>query len=405
MKKTLFLLAAATLLAGCSPKTTVVKGKVIDASATNLVTLWDWERYPAVRKMRLGLLPCTLQPRSQIAIQSTLAGALKIYLDQPQTNLAAATIWGEFEPAIFEEEAAAIEESRTKLDEREKLLTELEIPKQRLQLERQLEEMQRHVAMIQLLTTNKELADLTLSVGDNSMLRPDSLDKAQTELQFVNQSLTYLKQTNMAMIGVDLPGLRSEWRRRKLEFERRRAQATLRMPFNGQLTVSLPLAEGVAEYPVNIGQELGVARDLSTVRLRIPIANPAWNSLAPDKLSAIVRMPTGHELEATYAYNKIERSQNREESVYYFQFNPDHTPLIARMIGTDVTCELWFNLAQPTRIVPKLTLIMHNPVAFQSGNWSVGITQIFPGSHLELEGQTDVGIVLANERGTNQASR
>ena len=44
--------------------------------------------------------------------------------------------------------------------------------------------MQRRVAMLRLLSTNKELADLTLSVGNDnsSMLRPDSLSKAEPEL-------------------------------------------------------------------------------------------------------------------------------------------------------------------------------------------------------------------------------
>jgi hypothetical protein len=166
------------------------------------------------------------------------------------------------------------------------------------------------------------------------------------------------------------------------------------MPFNGQLTLSLPLADGLAEYPVNIGQELGVARDLSTVRLRVPIANTAWNSLPPDRMFAVVRLGSGQELEAQFAYQKVERAQNREESAYYFQFLPEHTGTVARLIGSDVTCELWLNLGQATRIVPKLALIMHNPSAFQSGNWSAGIAAAFPGSRLAVEGQTDLGIIL-----------
>ncbi len=408
MKKSLsFAIAAALLLCGaCSPKTPkAARVQPAPPQGPAQIADWNWDSYPAARRMRLGLLPCTLQPRSQITMQATVAGTLKLYIDQPQTNLPASTVWGEFEPAIFDAEAAAIEEARIKIDEREKLQVELEIPKQRLQLERQVEEMQRQVAMVRLLSTNKELADLTLKAGDNtSMLRPDSLSRAEAELHLLHQSLTYLKETNMALIGIDLPGLRSEWHRRKLEFERRRSQATLKMPFNGQLTLSIPLAEGVAEYPVNLGQELGVVRDLSVVRLRVPLANSAWNSLAPEKLSAIVRLPSGHELEAQFAYQKIERSQNREESAFYFQFVPEHTPLVARLIGTDVTCELWLHLNQPTRVVPKLALIMHHPTAFQAGNWSAGLATAFPGSSLAVEGQTDLGIIVGN-RISNHASR
>lgn len=421
MKKTLLFLSIA-LLAGCSqkaPPTGAIAAKRSDGASAAVINAgtnqaaWNWDSYPAVKRMRLGLLPCTLQPRSQITIQSTLAGALKIYINQPQTNLSAGVVWGEFEPTIFEAEAASLEEARQKLDEREKLQTELELPRERLKLERQVEEMQRHVSMLRLLSTNKELADLTLSVGNDntSMLRPDSLSKAETELNLANQSLEYLRETNTTILGVDLPGMRSDWQRRKLEFERRRAQATLKMPFTGQLTVSLPLAEGVAEYPVNIGQELGVARDLSIVRLRVPITSSAWNALAPEQLSAVIRMPNGRELEAHFAYQKIERNQNREESAYYFQFASDQTQTVARLIGTDVTCELWLNLGQPTRIVPKLALIMHNPVAFQYGNWSAGLSAAFPGSRLAVEGQTDLGVILPlvpqtnATRGANQASR
>src|SRR5262245_55643631 len=107
--------------------------------------------------MRLGMGPCTLQPRSQIAINSTLAGSLKMYVNVPQTNLEAGLVWGEFEPSIFELEAKALEEARVRLDEREKLQREIEIPKLRLKLERELEENQRRVAMIRYLSTNKEM--------------------------------------------------------------------------------------------------------------------------------------------------------------------------------------------------------------------------------------------------------
>jgi hypothetical protein len=399
MKKILPIALLLMLAAACSkssaPPTRAARVAVAPVSSVSNQPAWNWDSYPAVKKMRLGMLPCTLQPRSQIMINSTLAGALKLYMTAPQTNLDAGAVWGEFEPSIFQAEADALEEARVKLDEREKLQRDIEIPRARLKLQRDLEEAQRRVKMIRLLSTNAELAQLTVSAGDNkSLLRPDSLTDAEEELRLIDQNLEYLHETNSAVLTMDIGTLRSQWRQQKLEFERRRAQATLKMPFSGQLTLTLPLAEGVAEYPVNIGQELGVARDLSTVRVRVPFANSAWSALPPERLFAIVRLPSGQELEAQFAYNKVERVQNREESAYYFQFLPEHTATVARLIGTDVTCELWLNLGQVTRIVPKLALIMHNPTAFQSGNWSAGLSQAFPGTRLAVEGQTDLGVIL-----------
>lgn len=408
MKKILPLALALTLITACSPKTPNAKSSARNgrnarpaataASALNASTnqgVWNWDSYPAVRKMRLGTLPCTLQPRSQIAINSTLAGPLKLYVTAPQTNLPAGFVFGEFEPTIFDLEAKALEEARIKLDEREKLQREIEIPRLRMKTERELEEMQRRVALIRLYSTNAELAQMALSVGNGkTVIRPESLADAEQELRLASQNLVYIQETNSAVLGMDLGSARLSWERSKVEYERRRAQATLKMPFNGQLTLTLPLAEGVAEYPVSGGQEIGVARDLSTVRLRVPFSNAAWSSLAPERLFAIIRMPNGQELEAQFAYNKVERVQNREESAYYFQFMPDHTPLVARLIGTDVTCELWLNLGQVTRVVPKLALVMHKPAAFQHGNWSIGIATAFPGARLAVEGQTDLGVVL-----------
>lgn len=393
------LAAGAVMFGGCSkqePKK--VTAKTTDGQTIVAKTAWTWDAYPAVRRMRLGLLPCTLQPRSQIAIHSPLPGALKLYIENPQTNLLAGVVWGEFEPAIFENEKESIEQARLKLEERERLVTELEIPRQRLKLERDLEEMTRKVAMIRLLATNKELADLTLSVGDGaSALRPDALTKAEAELGLLEQSLTYLRETNMAALGIDLPGMRNDWEKRKLEFERRQAQARIKMPFTGQLTLSLPMAEGVAEYPVTQGQELGVARDLSLVRLRVPMSYAGWSTLPSEKLSALVRVGSGKQIEASFAYQKIERIQNREESVYYFQFAPEDAGTVARLIGTDITCELWMNLDQTTRVVPKLALIMHNPIHFQGGNWGAGVQSAFPGARLAVEGQTELGLVIPND--------
>lgn len=405
MKTILSLTIMVALLTACSPKTPNAKAKSSSrrgqpsiatvVNVTNQPTGWNWDAYPAVKKMRLGLLPCTLQPRSQIAMNATVAGALKLYVSVPQTNLAAGLVFGEFEPTIFELEAKALEEARIKLDEREKLQRDIEIPRMQLKMKRELDEMQRRVALIRLYSTNAEFAKFAMSVGDNkSLIRPESLSEAEEELRLAGQNFTYLQETNSAVLAMDVGSARLQWERQKVEFERRRSQATLKMPFNGQLTLSLPLAEGVAEYPVTVGQEIGVVRDLSTVRLRVPFANAAWSSISPDRLFAIVRLPGGQELEAQFAYNKVERNQNREESAYYFNFLPEHTQTIARLIGTDVTCEVWMNLGQVTRVVPKLALIMHNPTAFQQGNWGVGIAAAFPGARLAVEGQTDLGIVL-----------
>src|SRR4051812_22478886 len=143
MKRSLVKVAAATgarcavFLAGCTGGSTA-KLPVQQAAAKS--TAWNWEEYPSVTRMRLGLLQCQLQPKSMITMYSPLLGTLKVYVHNPQTNLAKGTLWAEFEPDIFTAEGKSIQEAGVRLTERERIQTEIEIPKQKLQLERQIEE-------------------------------------------------------------------------------------------------------------------------------------------------------------------------------------------------------------------------------------------------------------------------
>jgi hypothetical protein len=360
---------------------------------------WNWEFYPPLPRMRIAMLPCQLLPKSSITIHSPLVGLLRVNVNHPQTNLPAEFVWAEFEPALLEAEAADLEEAREKLEEREKMTFELELPRQKLRLTREIEEAQRQVKILNLLSTNQELAGKAFQFGAGSgmAMKPEALEKAQIELGLLEHSMNYLQTTNLTVIGVDLAGQRSEWQRRKREFERRQTQARLKMPFSGQLTMSLPLTDGVEEYPVNVSQELAVARDLSQIRLRVPLANPAWASLPTDRISALVRLPTGEELHAPFAFKKIERVQVREESVYYFEFHPDQALAAAQMMGTDVSCEIWLTLPRPARVVPKYSLVLEKPEAFQGRSWAQGVSAAWPGAQVLVEGQTAVAIVLPND--------
>ena len=386
---------AAILSSGCSPKEAKAQDSRQGKPPAGASKAWNWDQHPLVHTMKIGTLSCQVQPKSVIAVQAPLAGTLRVYATAPQTNLPVNFLWAEFEPEIFAAEERALEEARRKLEDQETLQYEIELPRRKMQLAKQIEEAQRQVSLLRMLSTNKELADLAFNVGSvgSNPLRPDSLEKSEFELRLLTQSMEYLQSTNFTALGVDLAGQRTDFERRKLEFERRQSQARFRMPFDGRLTITLPLTEGVTEYPVATGQELGVARDLSSIRLRVPLSNLAWMSIPPDRLTATVRLPSGEAIQAEFQYQKIERVQNREESVYYFQVPDKKAALAAKLIGTDISCELWARLEEPVRLVPKLALILHEPEAFQNGSWPLAVSTLFPGARVTIEGQTELGIL------------
>lgn len=360
---------------------------------------WDWSKYPLVERMRLATVPGRVLPRTSLNINAPFSGMLRLYVDRPNTNLTAGVVWAEFEPKILAAESNALYEARAKIDERERLLMELELPRQRIELSRKIDELTRQVTLMKLLATNPAVAPrvMPLTGVREKSLRDEAVARLEEELSVAQQNYDYLARTNLQVLGHDFQSQRSELERRQLEFDRQQNQARLKMPFDGQLNPSLPLADGVTEYPVNAGQELAVARDLSLVLLRVPLSDAAWSALATDQLSAVLTLPDGTRMEAPFAFKKLERVQLREDVVYYFQFPTERSPSAARLVGTEVSCELWLKLVQPARVVPKLTLVLHQPSAFSSRRWNEGLARLTPGASLLIEGQTDLAVVLPRE--------
>lgn len=376
------------LLTSCAPKPERAEQTAAPPVA------WSWTGYPATNQIRLAVLSCKVLPKSSLTLVSPLAGLLRVQLAVAQTNLAAGVVWAEFEPRMLASEAEALQETKQRLDQREQALREFELPRQRLKITRELWEAERQTALLSWLRTNQDLATLTGLGLKSPDLRPEGLPLLQEEAALLKRSLATLSETNLTLLGIDLEMQRAEWQRRRVDFERKRDLAQLKMPLAGQLTMSLPMAEGVSEYPVNTGQELAVARDLSLIQLRMVLVDSGWAALPATALSVSIRLPAGEELTAGFTAKRIERVQTREEAVVYFLVPLEQAAQAARLVGMDVPAELRLTLERPVRVVPKLALLLHQTSAFQSRNWADGVARLWPGARVAAEGQTELAIEL-----------
>jgi hypothetical protein len=390
----LFLVLSAIIGFGvaCSPES--ASAKAAKGAKKTGGPAWNWEIYPPLTRMRVAQLPCQLQPRSTITVMSPISGLLRIYAPSPQTNLPANFLWAEFEPEILAQDELVLKESLKKLDDLEQVQWEIEYPRKKRALEQQLKDAELQFKRVEMLHNDPALAQKVLRTGSTTnTLRPETLEIARETYELLQRQMKYLEETNFAALGFDLSSQRTDWKRRELDFLRRRQQSRFEMPFNGKLTVTVPISEGVTNYPVNQGQELAVARDTSSVRARVVMENAAWTGIPPERLKVVVTTG-GRSLEAHFIYQKIEKLQNREESAYYFEFPRDKSAEAARLIGANNQCDLWADLTEPARIVPKLAVILHQPDAFQNRNWATALTSTFPGARLLLEGQTDLALVI-----------
>jgi hypothetical protein len=346
--------------------------------------------------MRLATLPCQVIPRTSLTINAPVSGQLRLYVNRPETNLPAGFLWGEFEPKSLSLEAAELAEVRSRISERERLFEKIELPREQIKLNKDIAALKKQLLLMEMLSTNAELARAAINAAGldrDGALKAGSLDDVRKELALLEQNREFLCATNSAAMGFDLEGARMELEKRQLEFDRRQAQSRFTMPFAGQWISSVQLAEGVKEYPVSAGQELAVVRDMHFILLRVPLEDVAWSGLPTDKLSAVVTLADGTHLEAAFAYKKLEKAQLREEVFYYFQFPFEESSAAAMLVGTSPTCELWLELSQPARIVPKLALVLRQPDAFQNRHWNEGLSQLFPGSQVLVEGQTELAIL------------
>jgi len=373
---------------GCSPRT------VGPPETPKTPSHFSWESYPLTNRLRLAVLPCRVQARNSISIASPASGQLRLHVSTTQTNLSRDTVWAEFEPDLIAAEAAVFNEAKNLMEQREQWQHQLELPRQKIKLTRDLWEAERQLTLLQLLSTNQAFAALPW-MNSRSALKSsgdEAIVTTQQEVSLLRQSLAYVTASNLVMSGAEAIGSDSEWERRRLEFERRQAQSRLKMPFTGQLSVTLPLSEGVRDYPVNGGQEVAVARDLSVIQIRVALSDPTWAGLPKDNLSASINLSDGRTILATHGAQRIERSQTREEAVYYFDVPADRVTEAINLLGVDMTCDLWYSLPQPMRIAPKLSLVLHQPAAFQNRNWAEGLEKLWPGTKVLAEGQTDLAI-------------
>src|SRR5687767_857640 len=132
---------------GCSPEEAKAKGDGKKKTAAGPVgasgMAWNWEQYPAFTRMRVGQLPCQLQPKSTITVMSPISGLLRIYAQSPQSQQKAGFLWGEFEPEILKQDEQMLAESLKKLEDLERVQWEIEYPRKKRQLEQQVKDADR----------------------------------------------------------------------------------------------------------------------------------------------------------------------------------------------------------------------------------------------------------------------
>ena len=79
----------------------------------------------------------------------------------------------------------------------------------------------------------------------------------------------------------------------------------------------------------------------------------------------------------------------------YFLVTDSPIDDILHLLGPELTGELCLYLGRPARVVPKLTLVMHNPGVFKERSWASGVEFLWPDTKVVAEGRNDIAIEFA----------
>ena len=390
------VLAGALVLTACQPPKEAAH-PAAESTATK-APAWAWEDYPATNVMRLGMVNCVVQPKRTLALRSPAAGRVRLYVQTLQTNLTKDTLWAELTPELYTQETNSLHRASQKLAERIKILESIELPKATLKATRDQRESERQMKLISVLNTNAWLQENAFRLpGLEPFLRDTEARRLlATEHSLNGKVLTELAKTNWALLGNDPTTVEFELEQKTIQLERKRREGQIRMPFDGELTVSLPLAEGVEDYLVGAGDALGVATDPGAALIRMAVTDPRWLALPTAKLSVQIDAAIGASSVARFSHLRRERAGMGEQVFYYFEAPKAEARSLLRFVGGELKAVLFYDLDSPARVVSKLKMIMHRPEVFRGKPFAQGVTAAWPGAIVLMEGQLEAAILLSS---------
>ena len=123
-----------------------------------------------------------------------------------------------------------------------------------------------------------------------------------------------------------------------MQFELRRKEAYLTVPFDGRVNFVFPYVTGEKNY-VAMGTELVVVRDLKEIFGQVPILDSRWRLLEKSKLELEVAVANGVAL-AKYAKSFKKAVSGSENLIYSFLFEASNNQRLMKFTNAVVILRL-----------------------------------------------------------------
>ena len=177
---------------------------------------------------------------------------------------------------------------------------------------------------------------------------------------------------------------------KKMQFELRRKEAYLTVPFDGRVNFVFPYVTGEKNY-VAMGTELVVVRDLKEIFGQVPILDSRWRLLEKSKLELEVAVANGVAL-AKYAKSFKKAVSGSENLIYSFLFEASNNQRLMNQMSGTVEGKLFYDFGRKARLVPKFLLVSLDPEVFRKHGWKGLVGRFVPDYELLHVGLQSVAL-------------
>jgi hypothetical protein len=327
-------------------------------AADEAVVKRELAEFPSATRMLLGEFQAQLKPLISIPVAAPTDGDILFHVDQPRQMLGKDMLWAEVEPRQI-----AGEERQLELNTRnEQLRLREELHNNALEIER-----------VEFMLNDPDLRELPYA--DRIPISTNIVEQLRGERALLMEQLAACGEVE------------------RLAFEQKSLRSRLKMPFDGELLVYLPVSDMRAEFRVAANTPIGIMRDISELYLHIVIRDPQIVGIPPEQLSVKFSRDTGTVFNGRFHDTQIAELQKQDVLVYRFVFSSGFNAELATLIGANLTCELWVDSDRPFHAVPKLEVARMLAEKESYSGWPEAVENLWPYSELLYSGRTHLGIV------------
>lgn len=194
-------------------------------------------------------------------------------------------------------------------------------------------------------------------------------------------------------ISLRRAALELEQEKKQSLFEEKKAQAELRMPFNGRILYHIPLPES-AEETLHLPSNVPVATvaDDSALYLAVSLTDSELVNLPAEHIHLRLDESTGGPLQAVWHRRAVEKTDNTQQTlVYYFRVPEAAKERAWGMLGAHLVAELYYEGEDVTYIrKDELAAAAENTVY---ETWQDLVRAVYPGFRILFCGETHLALV------------